>query len=1362
VTVVGPVVHLGVRSDGRWNFEEVFARRGGESDADSVTAEGTPGRRVVLRDVTIRSGDVTLSAPWDSTRSDSTRWLLAREPGGWRRLFRFERVNARLSVARVVAPRDVDRLFQLVQLSCRARIIGEPFEVEQLRADISVEGNRLYFDVWEGDLAASTLFGQGWVSLKRHPDFEFTLRGSPLMAADVRWLLPWLPAGAASLDFHMRSLPDGVAFEIGDARWESPAARLAGHFGMSLSDAGGLAFQGVDLQVERLHTSLLGPLTGWEPPLAGALAGDVVLDGPLSDLQVEADIRLVPDVPSPRSRVTVRGAVGVGKAAGTLTAGSLEVGFDTLQMEVVRALVPAVAVEGQLTGRARLDGRLSESLAVEIDVEQRDGQLVPSRFRGGGTLSLLAGRSLRLDVSLYGEPLSLTTLAAYYPQVPVRGVFASEFRVRGALDDLALEARLIGAGDSLTCSARVELDGRPKYRAAVQGWRVELPEFRAGLAESDIDFRIELEGEGARLEDLSGQVRASLFASFIGGVRFESGLAALRFADGRLRVDSALFRGEFGEVFAAGGLGLRAGSEDSLDFVLAVDSLGGLNPWLLPSNVRLTRPVTEEATGDAQDAEHLPVDGSVRVSGRLVGALGDLDLHGRALGHGLRFAEWGADTLELPEFAVRGLGGELTMTGDARARGLGYAQFRFERVAVSVEYTDTVAAFDFDIARNGAAAKGRLWLSFAGDPRSVGLDALDLQLGSTTWRLDEPARLRLAGSGALAVESFRLVSGDGHVSLHGSVAASGPVSLAADVAGFRLAEVTRLWPDGMDLAGTLELHAQVTGKTSAPELQANIEVVDGRVLAVPFSNLRGEMGLRGGDLSVNLSMWRGLGRLFRLSGRLPFDLALPEFHVSFPSRPLRLVLEGDSVPLSLASLISEQIADPWGYARAAVTIGGQPDEITLAGPLTVVDGGFRLVWTGTAYEGLEGRGRFEGQDLVLDALSLRGVAGGSAQVTGRIDLSRPRDPGFDLRLQGDGLPIYDQLDARLVVSGAAELRGHYEQPTVTGQLSIVNGVLYMDEIGRRSEIIDPFEEGLALLDSLFGADGPGRRTRNVFLDNLTMDLGVNVEREAFLRSLEANVEIAGNLVVRMRPGQREWRIDGTLQALRGDYRIFNKRFQVVEGTIEFVGMPAMNPNLRIVAIYTLRTQKEPIDIRLIIGGTLEDMRLTLESDAQPPIPESDLLSYLMFGRPAYELTRSSEERGVLQDVAAGVPHALAGYALGSLLVGQTGIAYIDVSRVNVQAGAQGEYQEGVGPAAITATQVEVGWYLAPTVFVSVAQHLAGAVRPTVRLEWRLTDRFTLRGVTQPRFGEAGRLIFEVPGANVEQSIGLFLFYGWTY
>jgi hypothetical protein len=82
-----------------------------------------------------------------------------------------------------------------------------------------------------------------------------------------------------------------------------------------------------------------------------------------------------------------------------------------------------------------------------------------------------------------------------------------------------------------------------------------------------------------------------------------------------------------------------------------------------------------------------------------------------------------------------------------------------------------------------------------------------------------------------------------------------------------------------------------------------------------------------------------------------------------------------------------------------------------------------------------------------------------------------------------------------------------------------------------------------------------------------------------------------------------------------------------------------------------------IDIEVIIGGTLQNPKLTLQSTAQPPIPQSDLLSYLAFGRSSSSLlqaqgsTVSGQSPGsgeLVGAVASIATRQLAGVALDAL------------------------------------------------------------------------------------------------------------------
>lgn len=1365
VILVGPRVELTLSRAGSWNAMEIFRRNGEAPAVSEVQASDPPSTRSIsLREVLIRAGDVEVRLPYEEgggTDGAETRWHIESGADGLQRVVRLESFNATLPLARVQAPPEPGRLLQIVQLNGLVTTMGDPIEVEQLRADLQIRGDTLSFDVWEGVLPGTHLFGQGWVKLGGELGYDISLRGNPVDTRDLRWLDPRLPEGTARLDFRIRSSESGLALEAQNARWESPDARLSGQAAITLTDAAGrIQFDSVNLQVERLSTGAIESLMGSELPLAGDLSGRAELAGRLRALSVDADLRFRPEGIAESSRVKTRGVIELQRDS--LGARALEVTLDTLRLDDLRAFLPELAVRGRVNGTARLDGLLSERLAIQFDLEQHDRTLEPTRLRGGGTIALPKGGEASIDVTVEIDALSLATVATYYPTIPFRGDFRGRMRAVGSLSDLGLEGRLAGLGDSLRFRGRMSLAGEtPSYQGELWGTRVRLAEFRAGFPQSDLDFHAEFEGHGAAAGDLQLNGRVDLFASFIGGIRFDSAYAIFDVAEYRVRVDTAVVVAEFGRASAGGALALKEGMSDSLAVYVEADSLSIFNHWLNPERLPLGPLRASEDGPGATEAEVDILQGSATLRGWLVGRVGKFTVRAGGTGSRLTYGDWSVDSLSLRELQLSGLPGEFGARGAALLTGVEMGGAYLTEASLVGALEDTLASFEVDLTARDASAGGRVWLTWAGGTRTFGIETLAVRMGSSTWQLEEAARLRLEESGALAISGLKLTSGGRVFELEGSVGESGPVSLKVNLTRLDLAKAAGFWPDTLGLSGVLSLQAELSGRVRNPIVQGSFEVVRGRVLGVGFSRFTGSMGYEDGQLSLDVTAQRRRVPIFRLHGTFPIELRLPRFGVELPDRPIRMALEGDSIPLALVSALTDQVANPRGFASASILVRGSPSDVSLVGQAEIRDGRFRTVSSGIHYQNLSGRLEFRGDQVELQGVSFNGRAGGRGTLSGTIGLESLRNPTFDLELVARELPAYNQLDARLVVSGNVRLSGPYDQARMQGRLTVVSGVVYIDEFTRRSEIVDPFEDGLVLIDAPFSLDsdrwGP---TGNVFLENLTIALNIALEHDTWLRSAEANVEIAGTLSLQMNRAEELLRLDGTLRAVRGDYRFLSKRFEVIEGSIEFVGT-GFDPNLRIVSRYTAQTQKRPLEIRLVVEGTLKRPTLRLESDAQPPIPESDLLSYLLFGRPSYELTRSgTEESSLLGDVASGVPQAFFGYALGSLLVEGTGIAYVDVSQAPLP-GAEDELDRG-DAQGLTATQVEVGWYLAPTVFVSVAQHLVGAVHPTVRVEWRLDERLTLLGVTEPRFGQTASLFSESSGTDLEQSVGLFLFYGWSY
>ncbi len=130
-------------------------------------------------------------------------------------------------------------------------------------------------------------------------------------------------------------------------------------------------------------------------------------------------------------------------------------------------------------------------------------------------------------------------------------------------------------------------------------------------------------------------------------------------------------------------------------------------------------------------------------------------------------------------------------------------------------------------------------------------------------------------------------------------------------------------------------------------------------------------------------------------------------------------------------------------------------------------------------------------------------------------------------------------------------------------------------------------------------------------------------------------------------------------------------------------------------------------IQVIVGGTLRSPRLELRSTAQPPISQSDLLSYLAFGRTSASLTQLEGT-------------SLTGGGAGGSLIGQGAavavrqLATVAVGQVTDELAGEAARALGADVFIITpadvqtdvgnflrSTEVEFGRYIRPATFMAL-------------------------------------------------------------
>ena len=202
-------------------------------------------------------------------------------------------------------------------------------------------------------------------------------------------------------------------------------------------------------------------------------------------------------------------------------------------------------------------------------------------------------------------------------------------------------------------------------------------------------------------------------------------------------------------------------------------------------------------------------------------------------------------------------------------------------------------------------------------------------------------------------------------------------------------------------------------------------------------------------------------------------------------------------------------------------------------------------------------------------------------------------------------------DIRAVLSANCSVSGPLTAPQITGRLNVDRGRIQLDALQLPSSITTlPLVEGPkeAILAARKQAVTREQKKRSNILGNLDITLGVNkffVTGYGFDSEWKAGMRMQCPLA---RPG-----ITGQVEAVRGSLDLLNKRFTLNEGTVKFAG--GLDPLINV----HMTTVVNAIETSVVVSGTAAKLNLHLTSN--PSMPRNDILAYMLFGKPANELSQ---------------------------------------------------------------------------------------------------------------------------------------------
>jgi translocation and assembly module TamB len=437
-----------------------------------------------------------------------------------------------------------------------------------------------------------------------------------------------------------------------------------------------------------------------------------------------------------------------------------------------------------------------------------------------------------------------------------------------------------------------------------------------------------------------------------------------------------------------------------------------------------------------------------------------------------------------------------------------------------------------------------------------------------------------------------------------------------------------------------------------------------------------------------------------------------------------------------------------------VQVGGTWDEPALGGFLEVVDGAMTIDGLNVPLTAMNGRATFRGDSVLLPTLTVQSEKG-SLTMSGNVRLERLTRPVLGLLARLDHFRAIEQRDFLLLTAtGSLSLSGPLDSLEIRGNVTADEGTLYFADLLNKRIINLDDPENLAFVDTtLVRRRGLGSDLMTRVIESIRVrDFSLTIGDDFWLKSSEANIQLDGRL--RVEKLRKEYRLDGTLHAVRGNYRLspipgFTRDFEVVRGDVRYFGTPDLNAEIAIQARHVVRTTKgQELPVIALISGTLFDPKLKLESTQRPPLSELDIVSYLVTGAPASEATAQGGAQAAL--VANAYSYALSAGAsvLEQTIGSQLGIDMFQIRPV-VSGGGQGQ-------SLTTAFALAAGWQVSRKVFLTFNAGFCPSELSTfdyrnfgAGIEWRLSPEWKIQGVVEPLLRLCGVTAI---GQNVSSSL----------
>jgi autotransporter translocation and assembly factor TamB len=493
--------------------------------------------------------------------------------------------------------------------------------------------------------------------------------------------------------------------------------------------------------------------------------------------------------------------------------------------------------------------------------------------------------------------------------------------------------------------------------------------------------------------------------------------------------------------------------------------------------------------------------------------------------------------------------------------------------------------------------------------------------------------------------------------------------------------------------GTITSEGRVTGPRAAPRMVVTAHVRDlvmePHRLAHLDADIHLDLQTHAHDLEGRLTLTLDNGD--RIEGRVRLPGLMARAGV-MKSQPIEGELSARLSRLELLPALFPDVEDTRGELHASLALGGTLGDPRITGRVTLADGTAQVPRLGLTLKAIELTAESDGQNRIR--FEGRLSSGGELRFNGRMQWPSgdARDWSAELALKGERVEAVKIPEAWVLVSPDLRLRARPRRVDVEGELVVPEARI---EPLQTSAAV-PVSRDVILVNA--PDDLATGRTPWDLHSQVRVTLGDKVRFKGF--GLTGN--ITGSVTATDEP-EKITTARGELNVNAGKYQAYGRDLDVERGRLIFAGGPIDNPGIDARAVRRVGEVLAGISVR----GTLKSPVLTLFSD--PPMPQTDILSYLILGQP-------------LQQASTAEGRTLLGAASALTLTGG--------DRLARDIGARFGFEEVAIQTSGTPGEASlvVGRYLSPKLFIAYSVGLFEQIN-LLRLRYQLSSRWTVQTET---------------------------------